>query len=67
MANGAGLPDIGYGKAVAAVAGGAVSIILVYVIRRATGIALAAEIWGFVQTMITAAAVVFTPHTLGKP
>ena len=67
MANGAGIPDIGYGKAVAAVVGGTVSIILIVVSHSWTGIRLPAEIWGFVQTMITAAAVVFTPHTIGKP
>jgi hypothetical protein len=67
MANGAGLPDIGYGKAIAAVVGGIVSIILIFVGQSWTGIRLPAEIWGFVQTMITAAAVVFIPHTIGKP
>ena len=67
MANGAGKPDIGYGKTIAALIGGLFSLILVYFIQRAMTGPFPAEIWAVAQTLITAAAVCFIPHTIGKP
>lgn len=67
MVNGVGKPDIGYGKMIAALAGGVVSIILVYMYQRSTDWPIPAEIWAIIQTFITTAAVYYIPHTIGKP
>lgn len=67
MVNGVGKPDIAYGKVIAALAGGVISIILVYVYERATRQPFPAELWAIIQTFITTAAVYYVPHTIGKP
>lgn len=55
--------NTGYGKSVAAVAAGAISTIGGYAFQQATGHPLPAEIVGSVQTLLTLAAVYFTPHS----
>lgn len=59
-------PVVGIGKATAATAAGALSIILVWVVNQvlqAKGLTvLPAEIVAAVQTLVTVAAVYFTPH-----
>ena len=63
-------PPQGYGKSLAAIAAGAVSTIVIYIIDavlKAKGIgALPADIVAAVQTLITTGAVYLTPHNLGS-
>lgn len=63
MANGT---DIGYGKSIAAVAAGAVSTLVIYIIQGMIGHSLPADVAAAVQTLITTGAVYLTPHTLSK-
>ena len=58
------LPNIGYGKTVASVLGGAVTTIAAYFAEQWMGHPLPVEVSGAVQTVITTAAVFFTHHTL---
>ncbi len=57
------LPDVGYGKAVASVLGGALTTIAVWGAKE-MGHPLPELVSGAVQTVITTVAVYFTHHTL---
>jgi CDP-diglyceride synthetase len=57
------LTNVGYGKTGAAVVGGAVSTVVVYIFQ-AMGHALPAEATAAVQTVVTTVVVFFTQHTL---
>jgi L-lactate permease len=58
------LNDVGYGKTIASVLGGAVTTIAAYFVEQWLGHPLPEVVSGAVQTVITAAAVFFTHHTL---
>lgn len=58
-------PTYGSGKAVAATAAGAIATIAVYTIDQVIGHPLPPEIVAAGQTLITLAAVYFTPHSFG--
>ena len=56
---------VGSGKSIAAIAAGALSTIIIYIINQVTGHPLPAEICAAVQTLVMTAAVWATPHNLG--
>jgi len=58
------IPNIGYGKTIAAGTAGALTTIVAFVVEQWTGHPLPTEITAAVQTVITAVAVYFTHHTL---
>jgi hypothetical protein len=58
------LANIGYGKTIASVLGGAITTIAVFVAQQEMGHPLPAEVSGALQTIITTLAVYFTHHTI---
>ena len=66
MANGKENPNIGYGKVGAAAIAGAIVTIASYVFDKMGWGAFPTEVVSAGQTLITAAAVYFTPQTLMK-
>jgi len=60
-------PSNGYGKSLAAVFAGAVSTIVIWVLKMKIGAdQVPADIAGAIQTVITTGAVFFTPQLLGR-
>ncbi len=58
-----GIPNIGYGKTIASVLGGALTTIVAFIVQQ-MGHPLPVEVSGAVQTVVTTLAVFFTHHTL---
>lgn len=55
-------PQSGFGKSVAAVGAGSLSVIVVYIVNQMIVHPLPAEITAAIQTLITTLAVYLTPH-----
>jgi hypothetical protein len=58
------IANIGYGKTVASAVGGAVAIIVAWIVQDLLHYPLRAEVIPAFQTILTTAAVFFTHHTL---